>query len=94
MVHLSEKRYYPYGSLASNMLGFCGSDNQGLYGLEQKWDSILTGTPGRIITQKDASQDFFSSVIHLRSWSIFSFSCLRAIVSKAFVLLTFSSVLS
>ncbi len=53
-----EKRYYPYGSLASNMLGFCGSDNQGLYGLEQKWDSILTGTPGRIITQKDASQDF------------------------------------
>lgn len=53
-----EKRYYPYGSLASNLLGFCGSDNQGLYGLEQKWDSVLTGTPGRIITQKDASQEF------------------------------------
>lgn len=53
-----EKRYYPYGSLASNLLGFCGSDNQGLYGLEQKWDSVLTGTSGRIITQKDASQEF------------------------------------
>lgn len=53
-----EKRYYPYGSLASSLLGFCGSDNQGLYGLEQKWDSILTGTPGRIITQTDSKQEF------------------------------------
>lgn len=39
------KRYYPYGSLASNVIGFCGSDNQGLSGIESKWDSILTGTP-------------------------------------------------
>ncbi len=39
------KRYYPYGSLASNVIGFCGSDNQGLSGIESKWDSVLTGTP-------------------------------------------------
>lgn len=52
-----EKRYYPYGNLASSLLGFCGSDNQGLYGLELKWDSILTGTPGKIITQENAEQD-------------------------------------
>jgi len=52
-----EKRYYPYGSLASSLLGFCGSDNQGLYGLELKWDTILTGTPGKIITQENAEQD-------------------------------------
>lgn len=39
------KRYYPYSTLASNVIGFCGSDNQGLSGIESKWDSILTGTP-------------------------------------------------
>ena len=51
------KRYYPYSNLASNLLGFCGSDNNGLAGLEYYWDSTLTGTPGRIITSIDASQD-------------------------------------
>lgn len=51
------KRYYPHGSLASNLLGFCGTDNQGLEGLEAKWDDVLTGTPGRIISSKDAVQD-------------------------------------
>lgn len=39
------KRSYPYESLASSLLGFCGNDNQGLYGLELYWDNILTGTP-------------------------------------------------
>ena len=39
------KRYYPYGELASSVIGFCGSDNQGLSGIESKWDSVLTGTP-------------------------------------------------
>lgn len=39
------KRYYPYGELASNVIGFCGNDNQGLSGIESKWDSVLTGTP-------------------------------------------------
>ena len=51
------KRYYPYSNLASNLLGFCGSDNTGLAGLEYYWDSTLNGTPGRIITSIDASQD-------------------------------------
>lgn len=50
------KRYYPYDNLASNLIGFCGSDNQGLEGLEYYWDSVLTGTPGKILTSKDASQ--------------------------------------
>ena len=46
------KRYYPYGDLASNLLGFCGDDNTGLYGLEQRMDSVLTGTKGKIVTIK------------------------------------------
>lgn len=51
------KRYYPYNNLASNLIGFCGSDNNGLAGIEYYWDDTLTGTPGRIITSIDASQD-------------------------------------
>ena len=50
------KRYYPYGSLASNVIGFCGSDNQGLSGIESKWNSILTGTPGKIVSSKGSNQ--------------------------------------
>lgn len=50
------KRYYPYNTLASHVLGFCGNDNQGLFGIEYKWDSVLTGTPGKIVTAKDGSQ--------------------------------------
>lgn len=52
------KRYYPYDNLASNLIGFCGTDNQGLEGLEAQWDSILTGTPGKITTSKDALEEF------------------------------------
>ena len=48
------KRYYPYNTLASSLIGFCGTDNQGLYGLEYTLDDILTGTPGRIRTLKDS----------------------------------------
>ena len=51
------KRYYPYGNLASNLIGFCGTDNYGLEGLEDKWDDVLTGTPGKIISSQDAVQD-------------------------------------
>lgn len=47
------KRYYPYDNLASNLIGFCGTDNTGRAGLEYKWDSVLTGTPGRLITSKN-----------------------------------------
>ena len=42
------KRYYPYGSLASHVIGFCGSDNQGLDGLEAKYDKTLKGKDGYI----------------------------------------------
>ena len=48
------KRYYPYGSLASKVLGFTGSDNQGIVGLEVQYDSWLQGTPGKILTKTDA----------------------------------------
>ena len=52
------KRSYPYENLASSLIGFCGNDNQGLYGLELYWDNILTGTPGKVVTSQDAFQDF------------------------------------
>lgn len=39
------KRYYPYNNLASSLIGFCGTDNQGLYGIEYTYDKLLTGTP-------------------------------------------------
>ena len=49
------KRYYPYNDLASHVIGFCGSDNQGLGGIEAKYDETLQGTKGRITRVKDAS---------------------------------------
>ncbi len=49
------KRYYPYNNFASHIIGFCGSDNQGLGGIEAKYDNILNGTKGRITRIKDAS---------------------------------------
>lgn len=48
------KRYYPYGKFASSVLGFTGSDNQGLAGIEAQYDSELTGVPGRLVTAKNA----------------------------------------
>ena len=50
----SSKRYYPNDSLASTVLGFVGSDNQGLYGVEYTYDTQLTGTPGRVVASKNA----------------------------------------
>ena len=52
------KRYYPYDNLASNLIGFCGTDNEGLWGLELAWDNLLTGTPGKVTSAQDAVQDF------------------------------------
>ena len=46
------KRYYPNDSLASTVLGFVGTDNQGLVGIEAQYDSDLTGTEGRVIAAK------------------------------------------
>ncbi len=48
-------RYYPEGTLAAHVLGFCGSDNQGLYGLEYYYDDILSGKNGYYLYAKDAS---------------------------------------
>lgn len=48
------KRYYPYGELASKVLGFTGADNQGIIGLEVKYESVLKGTDGKILTLTDA----------------------------------------
>lgn len=48
------KRYYPYDTLASKVLGFTGGDNQGIIGLEVKYEEHLQGSPGRILTVTDA----------------------------------------
>lgn len=48
------KRYYPYGTVASNVLGFTGYDSQGLDGLELYYDEELRGTAGRLVTAKNA----------------------------------------
>ena len=48
------KRYYPYDRLASRVLGFTGSDNQGIIGLEVKYEDVLKGTNGKILTVTDA----------------------------------------
>jgi len=49
------KRYYPYSTLASHIIGFTGSDNQGLEGLESQYDDILNGTKGKILKLTDAT---------------------------------------
>ena len=49
------KRYYPYGDLAAQVIGFCGMDNQGLDGIEAKYDTELKGTNGRIERQTNAA---------------------------------------
>ena len=56
MIYLqtTSTRYYPYGSLASHVLGFTGSDGSGLYGLEFYYNELLSGTNGRYITARDA----------------------------------------
>lgn len=49
------KRYYPYGALASHVVGFVGADNQGLYGTELIYDKALSGTSGRVVTAKNGA---------------------------------------
>lgn len=51
------KRYYPYDNLASNVIGFCGSNNQGLDGIELSYDDVLKGTSGKLTTAIDVTQD-------------------------------------
>lgn len=50
MVDEDYKRYYPYGELASKVIGFTGGDNQGILGLEVRYESVLKGTDGKILT--------------------------------------------
>ncbi|MDD5949183.1 MAG: penicillin-binding transpeptidase domain-containing protein [Lachnospiraceae bacterium] len=54
MIDEDYKRYYPYDSLASKVLGFTGADNQGIVGLEVQYESVLAGEPGYILTLTDA----------------------------------------
>ncbi len=49
------KRYYPFGNVASRVLGFTGSDNQGIIGLEVKYESVLKGIDGKILTMTTAA---------------------------------------
>lgn len=49
------KRYYPYSTLAANVIGFTGSDNQGLDGIESRYDEILKGEKGKILKLTDAT---------------------------------------
>ncbi len=51
------KRYYPQGTLASTVLGFTGTDNNGLEGLEAQYESLLAGVPGRIVTAQNGIGD-------------------------------------
>lgn len=51
------KRYYPFDTVLSNVLGFCGTDNNGIVGVESTWNSILQGTPGKIVSSKGSDQE-------------------------------------
>ena len=48
------KRYYPYGSLGSSVLGFVNEENQGVYGIESYYNTTLSGTPGKVVAAKNA----------------------------------------
>ncbi len=64
------KRYYPYDSLASKVLGFTGADNQGIVGLETQYDAYLTGTTGKILTKTDAKGLELDGMAELREEGI------------------------
>ena len=51
------KRYYPYNNLASNVIGFCGNNNQGLDGIELSYDDVLKGTSGRLTAAIDVTRE-------------------------------------
>ena len=55
-VHMVEdsRRYYPLGNTASHVIGFTGSDNQGLAGVEIKYNDVLSGTPGKVVISQNA----------------------------------------
>lgn len=49
------KRYYPYNNLAAQVIGFCGTDNQGLEGIESIYDDVLSGVPGRVVSAQQST---------------------------------------
>ena len=53
-LQVNTKRFYPYDDLASSVIGFTNYDNQGVYGIEAKYNSVLSGTPGRQVSAKNA----------------------------------------
>lgn len=61
------KRYYPYGEIASKVLGFTGGDNQGIIGLEVQYDELLQGEKGTILTYTDARGIELEKMGELRS---------------------------
>ncbi|MFA5536575.1 MAG: stage V sporulation protein D [Bacillota bacterium] len=63
-VYEESQRYYPKGSLAAHVLGFAGIDNQGLEGLEKKYDQVLKGEPGRVIIEFDALNREIPEAMH------------------------------
>jgi len=54
-IYEDTKRYYPKGSFLAQVLGFCGTDNQGLDGLEAKYESVLKGVSGQLVVSTDAT---------------------------------------
>ena len=54
------KRYYPCNDVASNLIGFCSSDNVGLWGIEERWNEELTGKSGKIVTAKNVKGEAIS----------------------------------
>lgn len=59
-IDADNKRYYPYNEIASQVIGFCGTDNQGLAGIESSYDNILTGRSGKIVTTIDLNNSEIS----------------------------------
>ena len=59
-IDADNKRYYPYNNLASHLIGFTGTDNQGLAGIELAWNKTLTGTAGKIVASADVHNDEIS----------------------------------
>lgn len=60
------KRYYPYHTLASQTLGFVGKDNQGIIGLEVKYDSYLKGIPGKILMETNGKGERREEEVEVR----------------------------
>lgn len=54
------KRFYPYNNLASNLIGICNYDNKGTIGIEERWNNVLSGTAGKIVTVQDVKKNAIS----------------------------------